>query len=82
MKNYINLFETLGNDGAYGLIQYLKERNDKDLRILANQYSVKRNITNKDEIIKAILYTMEKTLNIGYVFTESKRRTELVKLYR
>ena len=84
MKNYkhINLFAILGDEGAYGLINYLKSSDDKTLKILAYQYSVNPSVKDKEGIIKGVLSKVERTMNIGYVFTDSKSKLELVKLYK
>lgn len=81
MKNQINLFEILGNEGGEGLVSYLKERDEKELKSLANQYSVKRSIKDKDEIIKSILGKIERTLNKGNVFDDNRTQTSLLHLY-
>lgn len=79
---YINLFEILDNKGAFGLIEYLKSRSDAELKVLANQYSIRRSIKAKDDIIIGILSKLEKTLNKGYVFTINKHKYDLASLYK
>lgn len=79
---HINLFSILGDKGAHGLINYLESRTDKELKILANQYSVEKSTEGKNEIIKGILFTVERTMNIGYVFTKNKSKLNLVDLYK
>lgn len=79
---HIDLFAILGNEGGYGLINYLQSRTDKELKILANQYSVEKSVKAKDEIIKGILFTVERTMNIGYVFTKNQLKLNLVDLYK
>ena len=84
MKNHkhINLFEILGNEGEFGLINYLKSSDDENLKILAYQYSVNPSIKDREGIIKGVLSKVERTMNIGWVFRDSGSEMELVKLYK
>lgn len=84
MKNYkhINLFEILGNEGTFGLINYLKSSDDEHLKILAYQYSVNSGVKDREGIIKGILSKVERTMNIGWVFSNNRNKMELVKLYK
>lgn len=84
MKNHkhINLFEILGNEGEFGLINYLKSSDDEHLKILAYQYSVNPSIKDREGIIKGVLSKVERTMNIGWVFRASGNKMELVKLYK
>lgn len=80
-KNYINLFDVLLEKGDLGLVEYLKNSSEEDLKSISRYYSVPRKIKDRDKIIIEVLGVLERTLNIGYVFDDSKK-TELVKLYK
>lgn len=82
MKKQVNLFEILGERGEYGLIQYLKQATETEVKSIRRQYVFKKGVTDRDEIIREALKTMEKSLNIGYVFRENQTQYRLVALYK
>lgn len=79
-KQNINLFAILGDKGASGLVSYLKDSNDDELKRISSQYLNTSKVKNRDETIKNILGIIERTMNIGCVFN-SQRKLELVSLY-
>lgn len=81
MRKRINLFEVMLEKGNLGLIDYLENTTEEELKLISREYSVPKKIKDKSEIIVEVLGVLERTLNIGYVFDDSKK-VELVKLYK
>lgn len=81
MRKRINLFEVMLEKGDLGLIDYLENTTEEELKLISREYSVPKKIKDKSEIIVEVLGVLERTLNIGYVFDDSKK-VELVKLYK